>query len=297
MVEALSEAYPVKALCDVLQVSRSAYYEYINGQTYCPSPHKAALLKEVKSIFDFHKRRYGSRRIHSELQDKGYEVGRHQVSSLMRAQGLIAIQPKSFVPRTTQGDPSMRRSPNLLLDEDNLPTAPDEVFVGDITYLPSMEEQGKSWLYLAVWMDLFTRKIVGWHVADNMEDTLVITALKKVIYNRSPEAGLIVHSDGGSQYGSNDFRALLSRNQFRQSMSRKDNHYDNAFAESLFSRFKAEVLSEGIFLGLENAHQRCFDYIEGYYNTIRKHSSLGYLSPGQFEEAYWKDFFYRNRLR
>ncbi len=281
----------------MLQVSTSSYYAYHNGQTYRPSDHKTTLLKEVKSIFDFHKRRYGSRRIHSELQDKGYDVGRHQVRSLMRAQQLVAIQPKSFIPRTTQSDPSLCRSPNMLLSEDNLPTAPDEVLVGDITYLPSIAEGIDEWLYLAIWMDLFTRKIVGWHVDEHMEDLLVLTALKKVIYNRSPEARLIVHSDGGGQYGSKNFRKLLRRNQFRQSMTRKDNHYDNAFAESLFSRFKAEVLSEGIFWGLENARLRCFEFIDGYYNTIRKHSSLDYLSPSQFEEQYWMDFLYRNRQR
>ncbi len=194
----------------MLQVSTSSYYAYHNGQTYRPSDHKTTLLKEVKSIFDFHKRRYGSRRIHSELQDKGYDVGRHQVRSLMRAQQLVAIQPKSFIPRTTQSDPSLCRSPNMLLSEDNLPTAPDEVLVGDITYLPSIAEGIDEWLYLAIWMDLFTRKIVGWHVDEHMEDLLVLTALKKVIYNRSPEARLIVHSDGGGQYGSKNFRKLLS---------------------------------------------------------------------------------------
>ena len=211
----------------------------------------------------------------------------------MKEQGLVAIQPKSFVPRTTQSDPRLQRFPNLLLDPANLPRAPDEVIVGDITYLPSVNEQGfDEWLYLAVWMDLFTRKIVGWYVDDNMEADLVIKAMKKLVFDRSPEKGMIVHTGGGSQYDSGEFKDLMVTHQFRQSMTRKEDHYDNAFAESLFSRFKAEVLDEGFFLGLENARKRCFEYIEAYYNTVRKHSSLGYLSPGQFEDQYWMDFLY-----
>lgn len=295
MITELSEDFSVKVLCEVLGVSRSAYYAYLKGNTYQPSSTKTILLKEVKTIFDFHKRRYGSRRIREELKDNGFKIGKHRVRSLMKEQGLVAIQPKSFVPKTTQSNPSLYRYPNLLLDESNLPTAPDEVIVGDITYLPSVADGLKEWLYLAVWMDLFTRKIVGWQVDDNMEDTLVISAMKKIIRNRQPEKGVIIHTDGGAQYGSHDFKDLMKLHKFRQSMTRKDNHYDNAFAESLFSRFKAEVLSEGLFLGLENAQFRCFEYIEGYYNTIRKHSSIGYQSPNQFEEQFWKDFLHRNK--
>lgn len=276
-------------------VSKSAYYAFINGTTYQPGGARAVLLKEVKDIFYYHKRRYGSRRIREEMLDKGYQIGKYKVSSLMKEQGLQAIQPKSFVPRTTQSDARLQRFPNLLLEEDNLPSGPDQVIVGDITYLPTVNEQGlDDWLFLAIWMDLFTRKIVGWQVDNNMEATLVIKAMKRLIYNRSPEANLIVHTDGGRQYLADDFKNLIAPHQFRQSMSRKDNHYDNAFAESLFSRFKAEVLDEGIFTGLENARKRCFEYIEAYYNTVRKHSSLGYLSPCQFEDKYWKDFLNRN---
>lgn len=237
-------------------MSRSAYYCFVNGATYQPSASRLVLLKEVKTIFDFHKNRYGSRRIREELQDKGYPIGKYKVSSLMKELELVAIQPKSYVPRTTQSDARLHRFPNLLLDTAHLPSEPDQVLVGDITYLPSMDEQGlEQWLFLAIWMDLFTRKIVGWYVDDNMEATLVIQAMKRFIYNRSPPSGVIVHTDGGSQYSSDDFKSLIAPHQFRQSMTRKDNHYDNAFAESLFSRFKAEVLNEGIFLGLENAQK------------------------------------------
>lgn len=270
-------------MCKALSASRSAYYAFVEGSTYGESKERAILLKEVKDIFDKHKRRYGSRRIREELRDKGYGIGIYQVKGLMRAQDLKAIQPKSFVPRTTQSHPGMRRSPNLLLEAENLPTAPGQVAVGDITYLPSVEYGYEHWLYLAVWMDLYSRKIVGWCVDEHMEESLVIRPMQQLVRNTQPENGLIVHSDGGGQYGSNNFRDLLDRHQFRQSMTRKDNHYDNAFAESLFSRFKAELLDGDVFHGLADAQSKIFEYIEGYYNSVRKHSSIGYLSPNQFE--------------
>ena len=205
---------------------------------------------------------------------------------MMKAQNLVAIQPKSFVPKTTQSHPSLRRSPNLLLEKSNQPKAPNEVIVGDITYLASVENGKKKWLYLATWLDLFSRRIVGWEVDSSMDETLIIRSMKTVIRNREPAKDFIVHSDGGGQYASINFRALLDVHQFRQSMTRKDNHYDNAFAESLFSRIKAELENE-IFNGLEDAQLKLFEYIDAYYNTIRKHSSIDYLSPQQFEERFW----------
>ncbi len=252
---------------------------------------KAAKSKEIKRIFDFHKRRYGSRRIQSELRDEGYEIGIYQVRSLMQQQNLEALRPKRFVPKTTQSHPHLRRNENLLLLPSNLPQAPNEVWVGDITYLPSRENGVDYWLYLAVWMDLFSRKIVGWCVDEHMDESLVIRALKQAIRNRQPEKELIIHSDGGGQYGSNNFRALLHRNGFRQSMTRKDNHYDNANIESMFSRFKTEVLLIDGLNGLNDARFKIFDFIDAYYNTIRKHSALSYKSPEQFEERYWMDFW------
>ncbi len=275
----------------MLKISRSAYYSYRKGETYQPSLDRQILLKEVKTIFENHKSRYGSRRIHSVLKDKGFEIGKYKVRSLMKEQNLEAIQPKSFVPKTTQSHPWLKRNPNLLLEESNQPTAPNQVIVGDITYLPSKEFGYDVWLYLAVWMDLFSRKIVGWCVDEHMKDSLIVIPMHQLIRLRQPEKNFIVHSDGGGQYGSNDFRDLLKLHEFRQSMTRKDNHYDNAFIESLFSRFKAELLNGGTFLGLADAQAKVFEYIEGYYNTIRKHSSLGYLSPNQFEERFWMDYW------
>lgn len=277
-------------MCNVLGVSQSAFYNFVNGKSYTPSEERLLLSFEVRQIFDFHQKRYGSLRILEDMKELGYDIGIYKIRSLMKEQGLKAIQPKQFVPKTTQTDPSLVRSPNLLLDEKNLPKAPNKVIVGDITYLPSKEYGYTQWLYLAVWMDLFSRKIVGWYVDEFMKESLVIMALQQVLRNRQPPKGLIVHSDGGSQYGSTNFRTIIGANQFRQSMTRKDNHYDNAHVESLFSRFKAEVLDQGIFQGLENARFRVFEYIEGYYNTIRRHSACGQISPNKFEEQFWNNY-------
>jgi transposase InsO family protein len=285
----LKEEFRVTKLCEVLAVSRSAYYAYLSGATYSLSDQKTEISEAVKEVFGEHKKRYGWRRIQAELADQNLRVGRHQIRSRMKEQNLIAIQPKSFVPKTTQSHPHLRRSPNLLLQPSNLPIAPRQVIVGDITYLPNEEEGYGKWLYLAVWLDLYSRRIVGWHLDRHMEESLVINALKQVLKEQQCGKNLIVHSDGGGQYGANDFRALLQLNGFRQSMTRKDNHYDNAHAESLFSRFKAELLDGGIFHGWQDACDRTFEYIEGYYNTRRRHSSIEYLSPAQYEQRFWEN--------
>ena len=197
----------------------------------------------------------------------------------MQEQGLKAIQPRSFVPKTTQTNPNLLRSPNLLLEMDKVDVV-NKIWVGDITYLAMADG---SWAYLATWMDLFSRMIVGWRFGTSLDVTLVMDSFKKAILRRNPAPGLIVHSDGGGQYMSKEFRHLLSTYGFAQSMTRVDNHYDNAFAESLFSRFKAELTEEFPFESHQNARSIIFEYIEIYYNRVRKHSSLGYMSPEVFE--------------
>lgn len=276
----MSRDYPVKRLCAVLEVSRSVYYEFVSNSCDTQTSERSTLAKELEQLFYEHKRRYGSRRLSSTLRDLGYEVGRYRVRSLMKAMSLKAIQPRSFVPKTTQADPSKARSPNLLLDLKGPPQHVKEVLVGDITYLPSRS----GWLYLAVWMDLFSRHIVGWHLEDHMQAELVRDAFQKVLNKHRVAPGLIVHSDGGSQYSATIFRNLVQKHKCRQSMTRKDNHYDNAFIESLFSRLKAELMNDQtIFENKTEAQVKVFEYIEGYYNRHRKHSALGYLSPMQFE--------------
>jgi transposase InsO family protein len=237
----------------------------------------------VAEVFWQHSRRYGSRRIAQELQAEGTEIGRHRIRRLLREHGLRAIQPKRFVPRTTDSRHSMGYAQNLLVGRELPPKCPNEVIVGDITYLPL---QDGSFAYLASWMDLFSRLIIGWGVEDHMQESLVIEAFEKALKRRGQMHEAIIHSDRGGQYASLKFRALLRGNGCRQSMSRAEESYDNAYAESLFSRYKAELLEGGAFADLEEARLETFHYIEGYYNRIRRHSSLGYVSPEEYEQKF-----------
>ena len=280
----MSGEFAVITLCSVLEASRTAYHRYKRGGSYQPTARREEKRLLVERVFGVHKRRYGSRRIVAELQQSGHKIGRRQVCSIMKDCGLRPIQPKSFVPRTTDSTHGKGYWPNLLLGQQP-PTAPDQVWVGDITYLPLV---GGGWAYLASWMDLFTRRIVGWRVDDNMEDALVIDPLRRALRTRQPSEGLIVHSDRGGQYVSNDLRELIRLWKIRPSMSRADDPYDNAFAESFWSRLKAEMLEDGAFLSVQDAEAEIFDYIEIYYNRVRRHSSLGYESPEHFENQYYQ---------
>ena len=200
MLKSEYRSISIVRICEVLGISRNSYYVYHNGKTYVLSEEKERIKTEVKRVFDNHKKRYGWRRIQAELAAENIEVGRHQIRNRMKEQNLVAIQPKSFVPKTTQSHPHLRRSNNLLLESDNLPTGPNEVIVGDITYLPNEEKGYGKWLYLATWLDLYSHRIVGWHLARQMTEDLVIKAMHQVIRQRQPNEGFIVHSDGGSQH-------------------------------------------------------------------------------------------------
>jgi transposase InsO family protein len=273
--------FPVRLLCRVMRVSPSAYHACRSGKSHQLRATKAQLASQVKEVFDAHRRRYGSRRVTAELVAQGISVGRFQVRSLMRRQGLQAIAPRRFVPRTTDSRHTSQPSPNLLLDTRDGAQRPREVIVGDITYLPL--SSGK-WGYLASWQDKYSKRIVGWAVEERMTDELVIKAFEKAVARGGIERGAIIHTDRGSQYVTNKFRALLAVNECRQSMSRRANCWDNAQAESLFSRYKAEVLEDGVFADVNQARSETFSYIEGYYNRVRRHSALGYKTPDEFEQ-------------
>ena len=219
------------------------------------------------------------------MKAKGVNVGSYQTRQVMQKHGLWAIQPRSFVPRTTDSRHPYPISPNRLLEQP-FPVAPNQVWVGDITYIAMANG---SFLYLAVWLDLYSRKIIGWQLDDNMKEELVIAAFRKAYRSRSAKQGLIIHSDRGGQYAGNDFRKLIAGKKVVQSMSRADNAYDNAFMESCFSRFKTELMQDGAFENKEDAQTEIFEYIEMYYNPIRRHSSLNYLSPVNFEKVYYNN--------
>jgi putative transposase len=264
------------AICDVLAVSRSAYYAWRCGQPTLWEKETESLTETIRAIFWRHRRRYGARRIAKELADGGLACSPRRVAKVLKNQGLRAIQPKSFVPKTTASRHRLGYSPNLLLDASD-PTMVDELWVGDITYLPLRRG---GFCYLAALMDRFSRDLVGWSVAPSMTESLVLAALQQAIRGRQPKPGLVHHSDRGGQYAGTRYRAMLRRAGMRQSMSRADNCYDNAFMESCFGTFKTEMeMTE--YESEESARRAVAEYVS-YYRYDRKHSSLGYLTPTQF---------------
>ena len=278
-IRSQAQHYPVMVMCKALTISRSCYYAYLKGGNVCKEQEKKGVEEQVIKTFTAHRRRYGVRRMVPELRDLGLKIGHYKVSWILRKYGLKAIQPRSFVPRTTNSRHPYPISPNLLQGQ-AFPTLVNQVWVGDITYIPLKDRQ---WGYLATWMDLFSRKVTGWQLYDHMREELVMEAFKKSWGNRNAAEGLIIHSDRGGQYAGKKFRQMLSGHRLLQSMSGKDNPYDNAFMESHFSRVKAELLQGGVFDSLEDAQTEIFEFIEMYYNPIRRHSSLGYISPVAFE--------------
>lgn len=264
----------------MLKVSVSGYYLWASGKSYLKTERDECVAERVKQIYWYNRRRYGSRRIAAELKAEGFAVGRCKVRSLMNEHNLRAIQPRRFVPRTTLSD-NRRASPNLLKEAST--RQPRLALVGDITYLPLV---GGKFCYLASWQDKVSKRIVGWKVSMRMTEDLVANALDKALTRGLVKTGAIIHSDRGSQYSSRSFRKLLADNRLRQSMSGKGNCYDNAQAESLWARLKIELLEGGSFESLDQARSETFSYIEGYYNRTRRHSSIGYLSPDEFESQF-----------
>jgi putative transposase len=263
-----------------MKVSRSAYYEWRSQRTYQTSQMKKEIENQIKVSFAEHKSRYGARRLVHEMALKGVKVTRYKTGSIMRKLNLTAIQPKSFVPRTTDSRHSYRISPNLLAGK-AWPDKVNEVWVCDITFIPL---NNGRWCYLAVVMDLKSRKIVGWQIGNNMGEQLVIDALKNAIGRRKLKPGLIIHSDRGGQYASRRYRELIKAYGMNQSMSEADNPYDNAFMESCFSRIKAELIGNKAYSTVEDARAEIFEYIESYYNRKRLHSGLGYKTPDGYEQ-------------
>ena len=263
-----------------MEVSASGYYAWRKRLTKPPCLKRKRLVDLVRNCYFENRRRYGTRRISQALAKAGVMLGRQKVRRLMSEENLKAIQPKAFKPQTTNSK-GVAPAPNLLAEINIRECAWAKIIIGDITYI---RLRGGRFCYLAVWQDKVTRRIIGWSLAMEMTAGLVISALEKAIRKRLVKAGAIIHSDRGSQYASNNFRELLRKEGFRQSMSGKGNCYDNAQAESFFSRFKAELIEDGVFEDLEQARSEIFSYIEGYYNRVRLHSSLGYKSPMEFEQ-------------
>jgi putative transposase len=268
---------PLASVCAVLDVSRSAYYAWRVGEPSQREQQEATLTPLVRAVFWKHRRRYGARRIAEEMADLGEVCSPRRVGKLMKSQGLRAIQPKSFVPKTTDSRHRLGYSPNLILDRPE-PNGVNQLWVGDITYVPL---RSGAFCYLAALMDRYSRDIAGWELAETMTDELTLAALRMAIQDRQPPAQLVHHTDRGGQYASTRYRAVLGRADMLQSMSRAANCYDNAFMESCFGTFKTE-LEMTDYDNSRVARRQIAEYID-YYRNDRKHSALGYLTPKQFE--------------
>ena len=264
-------------MCELLEVSPSAYYEWVGEQEAEHARRDAALRTRIQELFVEFQGRYGAPRIQSELAKEGERVSRKRVARLMRECGIRAKTARKYK-ATTDSNHSLPVAPNLLerrFDVDR----PNAVWVSDITYLWTRQ----GWMYVAVIIDLYSRKVVGWSLRERMTAELVCEALDAAVRARRPPNGLVFHSDRGSQYASKAFRRRLFRYRMRQSMSRKGNCWDNAVAESFFATLKKELVRNHVFPTRDAARTDVFEYIEVFYNRRRAHSLLGYDTPTSFE--------------
>jgi putative transposase len=280
MIKELSVDYPVKDSCLSLGVSRSGYYRWLKSSPSQRQGEENRLRQEITAIFEQNRKRYGSPRVTQALRVAGKRVGKNRVARLMRQHHLIARPKRAFRPKTTVA--SGAAAPNRIAAVE--PAGPDQIWVSDITYVATVE----GWLYLAVILDLFSRRVVGWKLGDSLGSDLVETALQNALLLRQPTSGLIFHSDRGCQYTSQAVHQKLRAVGVLQSMSAQGNCYDNARAEAFFSSLKTECFPlSNCFASKAQARREIFEYIETYYNTQRLHSALDYQAPHQYEAA-WK---------
>jgi putative transposase len=276
--------YPVRLMCRVLAVSPAAYYaSRYQGAPSARARADAGLLLHIRSFHRASHQTYGAPRVQQDLREAGFAVGTKRVARLMRADGLVARTPQRYV-HTTDSNHAHPIAPNLLerqfgLDDGTGVRAVNRVWVSDVTYVPTRE----GWLYLAVVLDLGSRRNIGWAMRDTLEAELAVSALQMAINARRPPPGVIHHSDRGVQYACDAYRAVLTQHGFRASMSRKGDCWDNAVAESFFATLEWEVLMQNDFHTRHEARHAIFEYIERWYNPKRRHSTLGYLSPAQYE--------------
>lgn len=273
------DRWPVRLLCDALDVSPAGYYAWRERPVSARLQRQDALLVEIRAIHAEAKARYGSPRVHAELAARGQDCCVNTVARLMHAHGIRAKTARKFR-CTTDSNHDLPVADNLLGRQFD-PESPNEAWVADITYIPTRE----GWLYLAAVEDLYSRRVVGWSMADSLESRLVVDALVLAVQRRLPGEGLLAHSDRGSQYASEHYQRLLAKHGIACSMSRRADCWDNAPMESFFASLKKELVHGADFATRAQARAETVEYIEVFYNSQRRHSSLGYVSPAAYEQA------------
>jgi transposase InsO family protein len=273
--------HSVVRLCRVLGVAKSAFYAWQKHQLSARARVDAQLTEEIKDIYDNSRCTYGAPRVHAELRNRGQRVGRKRVARLMRTAGLVGRTPRRFR-RTTIPDPSTQVQDLVHRQFD--PSEPDQLWLSDITYIRTWE----GWLYLAVILDAYSRKVVGWALAEHLRAELATAALQMALISRQPAPGLVCHSDRGTQYTSAAYRDLVEQHGLRQSIGRPGTCWDNAVAESFFATLKNELIYLHVWPTRQSAQTAVFAFIEGWYNRVRLHSTLDYASPQMYEEDYYR---------
>jgi putative transposase len=274
------DQWPVRWLCQTLEVCRAGYYAWRQCPRGAGEQRRDVLLVEIRAIHAEFKTRYGSPRIHAELVARGHDCCVNTIAKLMRKAGIAAKTARKFRGTTTDSNHDLAVAENLL-DRQFDVAAPNESWVADITYIPTRE----GWLYLAAVEDLYSRRVVGWAMDEHMESRLVVDALAMAVQRRLPDEGLLAHSDRGSQYASEHYQRLLAQHGIMCSMSRRADCWDNAPMESFFASLKKELVHDANFATRSEARAAIFEYIEVFYNVQRRHSSLGYVSPAEYERT------------
>jgi putative transposase len=274
------QEFPVVVMCRVLGVSESGFYAWRKRPVCQRKREDAHLAAHIQQIFVSRRGVYGSPRIHAELKEQGWRCSRKRIARLMQENGMSAKRKRRH-PITIKSHPGYAVAPNLL-QQDFTAERPNQKWTGDITYIPTAE----GWLYLAVVLDLYSRLVVGWSMSAHCDELLAETALRMALARRCPQAGLLHHTDRGSQYTSHAYCQVLEQAEIVMSMSGKGNCYDNAATESFFGSLKDECVHRTSYQSREEARQSLFEYLEVFYNRQRRHSSLGYLSPWAFEQRW-----------
>lgn len=278
-IEAERAHYPIRMMCALLLVSRAGFYAWRTREPSARTKEDGLLKVRIRAVFERSRRTYGAPRIQAELREQGHRHARKRLAWLMAQEGICARAKRRFT-KTTDSRHDLPVARNLLARNFS-PTAPNKSWAGDITYVATAE----GWLFLAVVIDLYSRKVVGWAMSNRIDAELALSAVQMALKARGDCPGLVHHSDRGVQYASHVYRELLSANRVTSSMSRKGNCWDNAVVESFFSSLKTEVVYPQPLATRAEARTRLFEYIEVFYNRIRRHSALGYRSPEEFEKV------------